>query len=62
VELFPRAKGPLDRIPQSGSRVEITGDVMWDGDGHVEVHPRRPSDVRVIIGQFLDTDDERNAE
>jgi hypothetical protein len=62
VELFPRAKGPLDRIPESGSRVEITGDVMWDGDGHVEIHPRRPSDVRVIIGQFLDTDDERNAE
>jgi hypothetical protein len=62
VELLPRAKGPLDLIPKVGSRVEIAGEVMWDGDGHVEIHPRSPSDVHVIQGNFLDSDDEREIE
>ncbi len=57
VELFPRAKGALDSIPKAGSRVEILGELMWDGDGHVEVHPRQPQDIRVIEGKFLDSDD-----
>ncbi len=61
-ELFPEAKGPLDQIPKVGSRVEIAGNLMWDGDGHLEIHPRRPQDVRLIQGEFLDSDDEASLE
>ena len=57
AELFPRSKGLLDSIPRVGSRVEIVGELAWDGDGHMEIHPRRPSDVRVITGDYLNTDD-----
>lgn len=56
-ELFPEAKGDLDKVPRMGSRVEISGYLWWDGDGHLEIHPRRPSDVRLISGEFLDSDD-----
>jgi hypothetical protein len=58
AELFPEAKGNLDKVPRTGSRVEIAGELWWDGDGHLEIHPRRPSDVRLISGEFLDSDDE----
>lgn len=57
AELFPEAKGDLDKVPRTGSRVEVSGFLWWDGDGHLEIHPRRPSDVRLISGEFLDTDD-----
>jgi hypothetical protein len=62
VELFPWAKGPLNQIPTVGSRVAISGEIMWDGDGHVELHPQRPADVKVITGEFLYSDDERSLE
>ena len=58
AELFPEAKGPLDQVPKVGSRVVITGELAWDGDGHLEIHPRRPSDVKLINGEFLDSDDD----
>lgn len=58
AELFPEAKGDLDKVPRTGSRIEIAGDLWWDGDGHLEIHPRRPSEIRLISGEFLDTDDE----
>ena len=57
AELFPPSKGELEKIPSVGSRVEIVGELAWDGDGHMEIHPRRPSDIRVITGDFLNTDD-----
>jgi hypothetical protein len=57
AELFPRSKGPLDSIPRVGSRIEIVGELAWDGDGHLEIHPRRPTDIRVITGDFLNSDD-----
>jgi hypothetical protein len=62
VELFPWAKGPLDKIPTVGSRVSISGELLWDGDGHMELHPLRPADVRVISGDFLYSDDEKSLE
>lgn len=58
VELFPEAKGDLDKVPRVGSEVEIVGEFWWDGDGHLELHPRRPSDVRLKKGEFLQSDDE----
>ncbi len=58
AELFPEAKGPLDQVPKVGSRVVVTGELAWDGDGHLEIHPRRPSDVKLINGEFLDSDDD----
>ena len=59
VEVFPQAKGPLELIPKVGSRVVISGDVRWDGDGHVEVHPRHVNNIRVVPGrgEFLNSDD-----
>lgn len=57
VEVFPQAKGPLELIPKLGSKVVIQGDVRWDGDGHVELHPRRVGNVVVVTGEFLDSDD-----
>jgi hypothetical protein len=59
VEVFPQAKGPLELIPATGSRVRIKGDIRWDGDGHVELHPRRVGDIELIEGEgeFLDSDD-----
>jgi hypothetical protein len=57
VEVFPLAKGPLELIPRTGSRVVIRGDIRWDGDGHMELHPRKASDIRVVVGEFLDSDD-----
>jgi len=62
AELFPQSKGPLDRVPQVGSRVEIVGNIYWDGDGHIEIHPRTPDDIRLIKGKFLDSDDEGDVE
>ncbi len=59
VELFPEAKGDLDKVPRVGSEVEIVGEFWWDGDGHLELHPRKPSDVRLTKGGFLQSDDER---
>lgn len=58
VELFPEAKGNLDQVPRVGSRVTIAGGLWWDGDGHLEIHPRRPSDIRLESGEFLDSYDE----
>jgi hypothetical protein len=57
VELFPIAKGPLDLIPKAGSQIEITGEIAWDGDGHIELHPRTVSDIKVRRGEILDSDD-----
>lgn len=57
VEVFPQAKGPLEKIPKVGSRVSISGDLRWDGDGHIELHPRNPEGIRVQEGEFLDVDD-----
>lgn len=59
VEVFPQAKGPKELIPAVGSRVTIRGDVRWDGDGHIEVHPRKPNDIQPVRGEaiFLDSDD-----
>jgi hypothetical protein len=59
VEVFPQAKGPLELIPAVGSRVRISGDIRWDGDGHVELHPRKVGDITFPEGQgeFLDSDD-----
>lgn len=62
AELFPEAKGDLEKIPRVGSRVTIVGGLWWDGDGHLEIHPQRPSDVRLESGGFLDSDDERMLE
>lgn len=62
AELFPEAKGDLDKIPRIGSRVTIVGGLWWDGDGHLEIHPQRPSDVRIESGGFLDSDDEQTLE
>lgn len=58
AELFPEAKGDLDKVPQVGSRVTIVGGLWWDGDGHLEIHPQKPSDIRLESGEFLDSDDE----
>lgn len=57
-ELFPEAKGDLDKVPRVGSRVQITGELWWDGDGHLEIHPRRPSDIVLQSGGFLDVEDD----
>src|SRR5205823_5259636 len=59
VEVFPQAKSPEEQIPKTGSRVIIGGDIRWDGDGHIELHPRRFSDIHIVPGQgqFLDIDD-----
>lgn len=57
VEVFPQAKGPLELIPKIGSRVSIQGDIRWDGDGHVELHPRKVDDIKVSEGEFLDVGD-----
>jgi hypothetical protein len=58
AELFPAAKGALDQVPKVGSRVVVSGVLAWDGDGHLEIHPMRPSDVKLINGEFLDSDDD----
>jgi hypothetical protein len=57
-ELFPESKGDLDKVPRIGSRVQITGELWWDGDGHLEIHPRRPSDIVLQSGAFLDVEDD----
>jgi hypothetical protein len=57
VEVFPAAKGPLELIPKVGSRVSISGDIRWDGDGHIELHPRNIDGIKVYEGEFLDVDD-----
>lgn len=62
VEVFPQAKGPLELIPKLGSRVLISGDIRWDGDGHMELHPRSINDIRVQQGEFLDVDDPSGVE
>lgn len=58
AELFPQSKGALDEVPKVGSRVSIAGVLAWDGDGHLEIHPSRPSDIKLINGEFLDSDDD----
>ncbi|MEO5929539.1 MAG: hypothetical protein ABIR47_06380 [Candidatus Kapaibacterium sp.] len=59
AELFPESKGDsLDMVPRVGSRVEVAGELWWDGDGHLELHPRRPSDIVLKTGQFLDAADD----
>jgi len=58
AELFPEAKGDLDKVPKIGSRIQLTGELWWDGDGHLEIHPRRPSDIIIQSGEFLDVEDD----
>ncbi|MBC8144194.1 MAG: hypothetical protein H7X80_01345 [bacterium] len=57
IEVFPQAKGERELIPKVGSLVTIRGDVRWDGDGHVEVHPRTQKDIQTQTANFLDSDD-----
>ena len=39
---------PPSRWPRPGDRVRISGLLMWDGDGFLEVHPQRVSDVEIL--------------
>ena len=45
VEVFPRARkgAPLPVAP--GGAYCITGRLMWDGDGFLEIHPQRAPDI-----------------
>lgn len=36
---------PIER-PRAGDIVRITGRMVWDGDGFVEIHPRTAADVK----------------
>jgi len=38
---------PQAKWPKTGDSVRITGLLMWDGDGFLEVHPQRAEDVTV---------------
>ena len=44
VEVFPWAGYAPASIPE-GSTVQITGRLMWDGDGWLEIHPESASDI-----------------
>lgn len=39
------------RKPTAKQKVRITGRLMWDGDGFLEIHPRSPEDV-VVVGSL----------
>ena len=39
---------PQARWPSEGGKARISGRLMWDGDGFLEVHPLRASDVEIL--------------
>jgi hypothetical protein len=46
IEVFPTVRIAKHELPSRGLAVQICGQLMWDGDGWLEIHPRTLSDVR----------------
>jgi len=44
VEMFPRVASRVCDTP-AGQRLQVEGDLRWDADGFLEMHPRRPDQV-----------------
>jgi hypothetical protein len=50
VEVMPSVRRGLVHIPKVGDSYRIKGEVVWDGDGWLEVHPWAASDINFISG------------
>lgn len=35
-------------LPCAGDTIRITGLILWDGDGFLEIHPQRAEDVQIL--------------
>ena len=42
------AKIIMNEIPTNHQRVRISGTLMWDGDGFLEIHPNKNTDIDII--------------
>ena len=49
AELRGRARKQAKLIPRRGENARICGELMWDHDGFLEIHPRRQPQVEVLV-------------
>ncbi len=49
VEIRPGVHQHPSALPRVGQTVQVTGRLLWDGDGggFLEIHPRRPTEIQI---------------
>ncbi len=48
AEVFPKVVLSTHPLPVTGSRVMICGNLYWDADGFLEIHPAASSDITIL--------------
>src|SRR5207249_1845079 len=49
VEIRPETRRVVSESPKVGQIARISGQLMWDGDGFLEIHPFRAGDIEIDI-------------
>ena len=45
VEIMPDVLRHLLKLPAIGERYSVVGELVWDGDGWLEIHPQNPAKI-----------------
>jgi len=48
AEIFANVVAATHDLPRTNERVTICGALFWDGDGFLEIHPRRAEDITIL--------------
>jgi hypothetical protein len=48
AEIFSDVVAATVTLPKVGDQVDICGELFWDGDGFLEIHPRSGADIQIL--------------